>query len=113
VDGDAITSGVTGQAGSPRFLKQGKIRGDRLAPRPQLCERWIREGEVVNDLFVGPLAGVVTARSIGGSGGARRLGAPVGRPKWSRICRTTARRSITAMIFIGPAHCGPSEGLAL
>jgi len=55
-------------------------------------------------------AGSAPAGPSGASGGARRLGVTVGSPKWSRICRMTAGRSMTEMIFIVPPHRGQTSG---
>jgi hypothetical protein len=66
----------------------------------------IGDGEVIEAGFVGPVVEVVIRQAIGGIGGARRLGVTVGSPKCSRICRITAGRSMTEMIFIVPPQGG-------
>ena len=101
-------------------MKPGR-RGPRLGQtRPsalRLCGRRIGDREVVQERFVGPLTGVVTRQAVGLVGGrteARRSGGeaqvledlpdlPAGR-------QATAGRSMTAMTFIVPPHCGQRRG---
>ncbi len=109
-DGDATTSGGRRQAEFARVLREREAARDRPAPRPPLFEHRIGDGEVIKDRFVRPLSRLVSRLTPGGIGRARSLGATAGRPRWSRICRVMADRSITEMTFIVPPQREQTSG---
>jgi len=83
VGGGATTRGLAREAASRQFWAPGTAGVTDQAPRPPYTIR-----------------GSGTGRSSRSSSCARKLGAAVGRPRWARICRMTAGRSMTAMTFI-------------
>ena len=100
-----VSSGIT------RVLSQRGAGRDRPARSPSAhaiagsgTERSSRHGSYDQSRAWSP------ARLSVWSGGARRLAAPVGRPRWSRICRMTAGCSITAITVIVPPQRGHRRG---
>ena len=65
---------VGGSSGIPRILREGDARWSRPVHRPGLDERWIGQGKVVKERSVGPLAGLLSGRGIGGIGRRAELG---------------------------------------
>ncbi len=63
--GDATSSELARQAKSRTPWAFGTPGGTDQAPRPPLHGHRIRNGEIVNEGFVGPLAGRVNRRTIG------------------------------------------------
>ena len=69
------------QAKSSRFFRilgEGGAKQGKPAPRPRLEEKGIRDGEVIKDRFVGPLARLLSGQGIGRVGRRAELGRPGG-----------------------------------